>query len=144
MLPLVTQFCEKREGGAAALARWQRIVIESCKQCRRALPMQIAAPVPLAGADFSWAKTRLVAWEGEHEAGLPFAPLEPAAGPLCLLVGPEGGLHQDEVAHLQSQGFRAFSLGALVLRAETAAISGLSVLRWLSGGLGSFADGRWS
>lgn len=144
LLPLVTQFCEKREGGAAALARWQRIVIESCKQCRRALPMQIAAPAPLAGADFSWAKTRLVAWEGEHEAGLPFAPLEPAAGPLCLLVGPEGGLHQDEVAHLQSQGFRAFSLGALVLRAETAAISGLSVLRWLSGGLGSFADGRWS
>ena len=88
LLPLVTQFCEKREGGAAALARWQRIVIESCKQCRRALPMQIAAPAPLAGADFSWAKTRLVAWEGEHEAGLPFAPLEPAAGPLCLLVAP--------------------------------------------------------
>ena len=140
LIPLVTRFCEKREGGEAALARWQRILIESCKQCRRAVPMQIRPVQTLAEADFSWAATRLVAWEGEKRQGLPLARLGADSSPICLLVGPEGGLHAEEVAHLAAQGFTAFSLGAQILRAETAALAAVSLIRYLSGALGACTE----
>ncbi len=140
LVPLVTRFCEKREGSEAALARWQRILIESCKQCRRAVPMRIEAVQALAEADFSWAATRLVAWEGEKKQGLPLVRLGADSGPICLIVGPEGGLHADEVAHLVAQDFTAFSLGAQVLRAETAALAAVSLIRYLSGALGACAE----
>lgn len=137
-LPLVTKFCEKRGGGEAAGARWQRIVIESCKQCKRTIPMQIgsAQPVPhLTASDFSWATLRLVAWEDEQQAGLPLAAIDANTGPVCLLIGPEGGLHRDELAWLREQGFQSFSLGSHVLRAETAAIAAVAIIQHLCGAL---------
>ncbi len=137
-LPLVTKFCEKRGGGGAASARWQRIVIESCKQCKRTIPMQIgpSQPVPsLTESDFSWAALRLVAWEDEQHAGLPLATLKANTGPICLLIGPEGGLHREELAWLGEQGFHSFSLGGHVLRAETAAIAAVAIVQHLCGAL---------
>ena len=137
-LPLVTTFCEKRSGGEAAAARWQRIVIESCKQCKRTVPLQIgpSQPAPLlTETDFSWAALRLVAWEEEGQAGLPLAALQANTGPICLLIGPEGGLHKEEVLWLKEQGFHSFSLGAQVLRAETAAIAAVAIVQHLSGAL---------
>ncbi len=137
-VPLVTRFCEKRSGGEAAAARWQRIVIESCKQCKRAVPMQIGlsqAPPLLSEMDFSWAALRLVAWEAEKQANLPVATLQQNSGPICLLIGPEGGLHQDELVYLKEQGFQAFSMGSHILRAETAAIAAVAIVQHLSGAL---------
>ena len=136
LLPLVTRFCERRDEGAAATARRGRIVIESCKQCGRALPMRLAEPVALAEADFSWAALRLFAWEGERAASLPEAEIRDTPGPICLVIGPEGGLHADEATLLRDRGFRVFSLGPLVLRAETAALAAIAVIRHLSGALG--------
>lgn len=49
-------------------------------------------------------------------------------GRLELLVGPEGGWSDVEVALLDGAGFRPASLGPLVLRFETAAIAGLAVV----------------
>lgn len=136
LLPLVTRFCERRDEGETATARRGRIIIESCKQCGRAAPMRLAEPVPLAEADFSWAALRLLAWEGERAVPLPEAEIRATPGPICLVVGPEGGLHADEAALLRDRGFCAFSLGPLVLRAETAALAAVAMIRHLSGALG--------
>ncbi len=48
--------------------------------------------------------------------------------PLLYLVGPEGGLSDNETALLSAAGFSDVSLGAYRLRAETAVIAGLSLL----------------
>ncbi|NLZ17856.1 MAG: 16S rRNA (uracil(1498)-N(3))-methyltransferase [Desulfobulbaceae bacterium] len=138
LLPLVSRFCEKRSSSEAAAARWQRIVIESCKQCQRAVPMQIGSvqpPLLLGETDFSWAGLRLVAWEDERKADLPLNALKENTGPICLLIGPEGGLHTDELSWLQQQDFHAFSLGPRILRAETAAIAAVAIVQYLSGAL---------
>lgn len=50
------------------------------------------------------------------------------AGRLCMVVGPEGGWSEVEVALLDGAGFRPASLGPLVLRFETAAIAGLAIV----------------
>ena len=51
-----------------------------------------------------------------------------ATGSLTLLSGPEGGLSRAEEAAATECGFAPVSLGARVLRAETAALVGLALL----------------
>jgi 16S rRNA (uracil1498-N3)-methyltransferase len=55
----------------------------------------------------------------------------PAAGPVIVLSGPEGGLSSTEESAARQAGFEAVQLGPRILRAETAP---LAVLAWL--GLG--------
>jgi 16S rRNA (uracil1498-N3)-methyltransferase len=69
----------------------------------------------------------------EPIAGLPLA----QADSLTLLVGPEGGISEDEVATLTAAGARAVRLGPTVLRTSTAAAVALGALgvltsRWRS------------
>ena len=52
-------------------------------------------------------------------------------GPVCLLVGPEGGFHQEELAWARANGFTSVSLGSLTLRAETATIAAVAVVQFL-------------
>lgn len=56
------------------------------------------------------------------------ASAERTGGRLLLAVGPEGGWTDDEVALLESRGFRRCSLGRRILKTETATIALLSKL----------------
>jgi 16S rRNA (uracil1498-N3)-methyltransferase len=58
--------------------------------------------------------------------------LEPAPG-VALVVGPEGGLTDRELAACQGAGALLGSLGPRTLRAETAAIAGVAVLQAVAG-----------
>ena len=59
------------------------------------------------------------------------------AGQLSIFVGPEGGFTTEELDAAENAGFRKVSLGRLVLRTETAAIAGLTLLAFISGRLES-------
>lgn len=48
---------------------------------------------------------------------------------IALLVGPEGGLSQDEIDLAISHGFHAWTIGERVLRTETAPVVALSALQ---------------
>jgi 16S rRNA (uracil1498-N3)-methyltransferase len=50
---------------------------------------------------------------------------------VSILIGPEGGFSEQEIANVTAQGFIRTSLGKRILRAETAAIYALSVLGYL-------------
>lgn len=134
-IPVVSRYCEARSTRESALERWQRIVIEACKQCKRPIPMQIAEPIATDQLDFSPFAHKLLAWEEEKEQPLPANFLRENPGPICLFLGPEGGLHADEVHSLRAQGFLSFSLGKKVLRAETATLAAISIVQYLSGAL---------
>ncbi len=47
-----------------------------------------------------------------------------------VLIGPEGGLEKAEVDAACAMGYQALSLGARILRAETAALSALSIVQY--------------
>ena len=47
---------------------------------------------------------------------------------VSLLIGPEGDFTQDEVDEALDAGAQAVSFGSRILRTETAAIYGLSIL----------------
>jgi 16S rRNA (uracil1498-N3)-methyltransferase len=110
---------------AKQLARWRRIAEEATRQCGRADVPEIAdiAPLPNAGPGVFF-------WEG---GGTPVSELltRPDVDGSRLLVGPEGGLTDGEAATLTAAGWTAASLGARVLRAETAVVAAVAL--WVYG-----------
>lgn len=132
--PLVAQRSVVRLAGERAARRqahWQAIAIAACEQCGR----NRVPPVREAVDVTSWLHT-LGTGEGGGERWLlslaPDAQHLPAAAdderPWTVLSGPEGGLTPDEEEEARAAGFRPLSLGARVLRAETAPLAVLS--RW--------------
>lgn len=113
------------EGGAAARARLERVVVEACKQCGRDTLMEIAAARPLAAilAEPPPGGRILIADpQGDPPAALA-AEISAAAGDTIALVGPEGGFTPDELAAADAGGAIRVSLGPHILRIETAAIA---------------------
>jgi len=61
-------------------------------------------------------------------AGAPIT-AAPIVAPVTIAVGPEGGIEEIELALLRVASFRPVSLGANVLRFETAAVAALAIVR---------------
>lgn len=123
----------RRESGRARAERYERVLAEACKQARRLWTPRLGAPrtpaeiAALAGERPTLvldpqAPTDLLAWTGAH----------PGAGsadrPLCVVVGPEGGLTDAERAALVAGGAQEVRLGPHVLRIETAAEAAVAIL----------------
>jgi 16S rRNA (uracil1498-N3)-methyltransferase len=109
---------------------WRAIVAAACEQCGRNRLPSIAAPVPFgeflrSGAATSGG-TRLLL-SPSATATLEDVP-QPNAG-VTVLVGPEGGLTDEEEKSASAAGFTALRLGPRVLRTETAAIAALALLQ---------------
>ena len=109
---------------------WRAIVIAACEQCGRNRPPSLAAPVALkdflarnAGAS---AGTRLLL-SPSGAATLKDVP-RPGGG-VTVLIGPEGGLTDEEEQAAVAAGFTALRLGPRVLRTETAALAALALLQ---------------
>lgn len=106
-------------------ARWEKIVREAARQSGRADVPIVAAPGPvgLALARPNLPERRLVLYEGERSRSLAGAlAAESGAAPTALLIGPEGGLSEDDLGAARAANFRTVGLGPFVLRVETAAI----------------------
>lgn len=119
---------------AARRARWERIARAAAGQCRRPQLPEIAAPQdPGPALAMEAAELRLVLWEGALRQ--PLRDLLPAPLPatIAVLVGPEGGLADEEVRRAEECGYLACGLGPRILRAETAAIAVLAALVFASG-----------
>ena len=117
--------------------RWQTIADEAARQCGRADVPDIADCLALGPAVAQFAGNegaRFVLWEGERTRSFRAAI---AAGPceVALLVGPEGGFAHAEVGDATEAGFMPVSLGARILRAETAAIVAVALAQAAAGGL---------
>jgi 16S rRNA (uracil1498-N3)-methyltransferase len=123
IVPLVTERAVAQPV-EQALNRLRRAVIEASKQCGRNRLMQIAEP--LDWPDFidrtQDHSCRIVAHPlGTHSnAILPRADEQPEN--IFLVVGPEGGFTDDEIAMAVKSGWRAVNLGLRILRVETAAL----------------------
>ncbi len=125
---------------ASKQERWQRIASEAARQCGRSDVPTVHALAPLDCLVASLAPGTAVFVLDEEERGLTLsaaaAPHLGADTPLAVVIGPEGGLERAEVQALVNQGAKAVTLGALVLRTETAGLAALAVLRHLDGQLG--------
>lgn len=124
VLRLAGERADKRQ------AHWQQVAVAACEQCGR---NRIPALRPLQP---------LLNWLAAHRHGLNYV-LAPGGGagfgaeprpqgPVHLLVGPEGGWSEAELAAFDAAACRRVRLGPRVLRTETAGLAALAALqaRW--------------
>jgi len=119
--------------------RWQRIGLAACKQCMRPLPMDIAQPVTFKEAicnnPLDGKTLRIIFWEEEQKTHLGDINGIESADTIALLLGPEGGLSPEEVELATEHGWISVSLGQRILRAETATLTAVSIVQYLTGRL---------
>jgi 16S rRNA (uracil1498-N3)-methyltransferase len=128
-------------GQGVRVDRWRRIAVAAAKQCGRTDVPAVDAPVPLGDlVRRPWPGLRLLAWEGERD--VPLAALPAAAAAVVVVVGPEGGFAEAEVADARAHGFTTVTLAPRVLRAETAAITAAALCQHRWGDLSTAAPVR--
>jgi 16S rRNA (uracil1498-N3)-methyltransferase len=133
---VVTQLDEDKT--ESKTEHWRAVVIEAIKQSGSAWLPEVTAPMtpaqfiecgerfdlPLIGslrADARHPREWFRAFASEHGR---------APQTLCVWVGPEGDFMPAELDAAQAAGARPITLGRLVLRCDTAAISCLSVMQY--------------
>lgn len=134
--PLFSERCGVKlssERLAKKVQQWQKIVISACEQSGRSIVPKVRAPM-----DFSlWSEepSEAVKLTLHPRASHGIGELTLAQPHVRLLIGPEGGLTDAEIAKTEQDGFTDLLLGPRVLRTETAALSAISALQLKFGDL---------
>jgi len=136
IIPLISERVVMRpapEKCVERVARWKRIALSAARQCRTPWIPEISAmqSVPEAVAQLSRADVFFVGCTAPDSPSLRAA-MEHAASrrpaTIGMMIGPEGDWTDDEMERAIRGGAQPVSFGPLILRVETAALFGLSVL----------------
>ena len=114
---------------AGRLQRYQKLVIESAKQCRRAHLMRVGAPTNLQQVLADDHDLRLIA---QPDGKSPNVARLTAAQRVLILIGPEGGWSDDELQQAAAHGCLPWSIGPHLMRIETAAPAAVALARYLT------------
>jgi 16S rRNA (uracil1498-N3)-methyltransferase len=119
---------------------WQAVAIGACEQSGR---NRVPVIEPVIAFD-RWlaAAPAGLKFVLHHRAEQGLSGVARPAGPVTLLIGPEGGLSPAEIDASRAAGFQPLCLGPRVMRTETAAVAALAVLQWLWGDFGLGGNGR--
>jgi 16S rRNA (uracil1498-N3)-methyltransferase len=133
--PIASQRSVVKLAGERAEKRrehWQNVVNSACEQSGRAFVPQVAQPMSLS----DWfgtnpaAETKITL---SPNAEVSLKDLATPSGHICLLVGAEGGLTEDEIQLASTQGFTPIKLGKRILRTETAPLAAIATMQALWG-----------
>ena len=127
IVPLMTKRCTVKLEASdypKKCARWQKIAEEAAKQCGRGVIPKVEYPI-----SFNEMLTRLKETElplfcyenATHPIREDMEGLEKAPETVAIVIGPEGGFDEDEVARVLDSGAKPISLGKRILRTESAA-----------------------
>ena len=112
---VVVKINEKKE-------KWDVVVRETLKQCRGIKFTEITPVKKLAEIDYSKYDKIIFAYENSGESKSLSEIIEKGDKDILYIIGPEGGITQEEVDFLKNNKAIEISLGKRILRAETAAI----------------------
>jgi 16S rRNA (uracil1498-N3)-methyltransferase len=118
----------KGERAAKSLTRWRSTAREAAKQARRSWHPEVAELASTAEVAELVAGATLAVVLHEDAAEPLAAVAVPASGSVVVVVGPEGGLTDDEVAALTAAGARPVRLGTEVLRTSTAGVAACAAI----------------
>lgn len=140
ILPLISERTIIKVKSPGKEKRWQSIAKEASQQSGR-WEVPEFAPVTcfedvfekIGVIDFG-----LILWEGEQENRLKdvLERYPDSIKKICVFIGPEGGFTEKEIGLAKEKGFISVSMGDLILRAETAAITIIGILQYEFGNIG--------
>jgi 16S rRNA (uracil1498-N3)-methyltransferase len=120
---------------ASKLEHWNKTALAACKQCDRntlpeVLPVASAKDLPEHFAEYDIV---LIACPQGPEGELDlWKTAAPQARRILIAIGPEGDFSPEEIRRFTARGARIVSLGPLILKSDTAAVSAMAVLQFLS------------
>jgi 16S rRNA (uracil1498-N3)-methyltransferase len=129
-IPLRTARSVVHPEGRSKTERWERIAIESAKQCRRSGVLAISPLTDLRTLLPTLDPPTTIFFSTRPDATRFQAPPGPARA-ATLLIGPEGDWSPDEEAAFVASGLTAASLGPTILRVETAAVFAAGLAQFL-------------
>lgn len=117
-------------------ARWQVICDEASKQSLRSYFPKVQAPIdsaklPLTFCDFD----KVLILDPTAQVGI--SEISSFEGRIALVVGPEGGISDEELAQFETAGATRVHLGASILRTSTAGVAAVAAIQTLSGRYGN-------
>ena len=112
---------EHSQPGRLNPERIERVTTAARRQCGRLVPLPLYGPLPL----HTWLESPR---SGFIAAPSPGTKPAPPAGPVDVLVCPEGGLHPEEERRAQASGLIPLSLGPYILRTEVAVTAAVAVV----------------
>ena len=130
LVPLITERSVVRldaEQADRKFNHWRAVAIAACEQCGRNRLPDVALPTRLSQFLREVAAGTKLLLSPEATRRIEDVP-RPASG-ATVLIGPEGGLAEEEQRDALVAGFTAVRLGPRVLRTETAAIAALTLLQ---------------
>ncbi|MBK8146870.1 MAG: 16S rRNA (uracil(1498)-N(3))-methyltransferase [Acidobacteria bacterium] len=134
LIPLATRRTDvKLKDAGKRVERWRKIALEASKQCGRACLMDVAEPQEFAEFCRSRNGESGVILFAERSGSL-FSEIN-ALPKMTAVTGPEGGWDDAELELAKNVGFSLITLGGRILRAETAAVSIVSILQHRFGDL---------
>ncbi|MFL0797482.1 MAG: 16S rRNA (uracil(1498)-N(3))-methyltransferase [Cellvibrionaceae bacterium] len=128
--PLFTERCEvklKADRLEKKLESWRQITLSACEQCQRNIP-----PVfnnAMSFADFLAQDDSELKLVLHHRSEKTLQEMSQSLGSVSLLIGPEGGLSEEEIQQADGKGYEHLTIGPRVFRTETAPIVVLSLLQ---------------
>ncbi len=123
----------KIKDAGARLDRWQRLAGQALKQCGAPRTPEFFEPVDFADLLESAPENaaKIMLYERHEGMSLARALADTGrAGEVWLIIGPEGGFDDSEVALAQNAGFTLCGLPGTILRAETACLAAASIVRF--------------
>lgn len=134
--PLITERCGVKlnsERWEKRVQHWKKVAIAACEQSGRCKIPTIQTPQPI----YNWItnlsnsfKLILNPHKGKHLKEL-IMPTQP----ISILIGPEGGLTNEEILYAEKNAFINLNLGPRILRTETAGLITIALLQAYFGDL---------
>lgn len=125
----IVKLNDKKESNR--IVRWQKIAKEAAEQAHRSRIPEISEVISYKellqiGGQFDAA---LIAYELENQQKLSeiLDKLE-VGSKILVVIGPEGGFSEEEVAQAVNSGIKSVTLGKRILRTETAGIAAIAIL----------------
>ena len=109
---------------------WQQVVISACEQCGRVVIPTVAEPISLA----DWCQSQHSGWVMDPTAEQGLNDVNEPNAAAAIVVGPEGGFTDSELASLNKSGIQRLRFGPRILRTETAGLALLANLQTRFGG----------
>lgn len=129
IIPIITERSQIKE--TRKLNRWQKIAEEASKQSGRSIVPIIHNSIKFFELIDNY-KTGLIFYE-KNGISLKDAITKLDVNNLLITIGPEGGFTNEEINYAKQNNFILVTLGKRILRAETAAISAITLIQFLFG-----------
>ncbi len=128
----------ERSKNSRRFHRWERIAIEASKQSKRGRVPEVDPPCPYHEMLRSTPREALKLVLNERGGRRLKEVLRElnGQGSVFFIVGPEGGLSEEELEASKEKGFIPVILGGRIMRAETASLCLLSILQYEWGDIG--------